>query len=127
MKSKVTFFAIIGKKEYKIVFSCSHWLIEYYKCSILGNKVKIKADEPECVFEFLEDMSNKSWTNFFGFAIQGDTLVVTYRTPIKQIDVFNSRREVDAMDDYDSVMITGRVKSNWRWVGSVYQNLSSFN
>jgi hypothetical protein len=31
------------------------------------------------------------------------------------------------MNDYDSVMITGRVKSNWRWVGSVYQNLSSFN
>lgn len=113
MKTKVTFITVIGKKEYKMSFFCSQWLIEYYRCSILGNKVKIKADDPECEFEFLEENSDKSWTKFFGYAIQNDTLIVTYRTPIKQIDFFNSRRELDAMDDYDCIMITGRAKSNW--------------
>jgi hypothetical protein len=75
------------------------------------NMIRVKCSGADGNFHFLKTYARKDWEKYFGYKIENNELVVTFKVPIAAVDVELGKKDPDWMVKYDSIDFTGRIGS----------------
>ena len=72
------------------------------------NMIRVKCSGADGNFHFLKTYARKDWEKYFGYKIENNELVVTFKVPIAAVDVDPREKDSLYLQKYDSISFTGR-------------------